>query len=568
MPTATLELDEATEEIAGQPVPKISEELVDLGWHPIFAEHIDREGNVFDDAAIRGLVDSNNHRVDDTGDFCPLVIRHRQDGAENSQEVVGFAGPYKYGKIGKKSPKGAVLAHLRVYRRDLDKAKKFPRTSVELWSTKSNPTVGTFDPICLLGSETPELDLGLIHYAKAESGETTRRCYQAAYPGGSNTFVPSMAVGDCGDDHRDKEKVTKYEHGGSLSPADIQQIVAALKPVVQEAVDTAVAQIKPADNLLDGGLDGLDDSLPGDATDPDATLGDMDGDGDIDANDLAMIDEDGDGDFDAQDADLDDDFDADDDGKDDDFDDLSSDDDEAGDFGEEVNSSSDDGGDKRDYDKSPAKKYSKLSAGDGLSSDLDSENGNMADAPAKPDANETPEKRLARYQRERDEATAKLTTVTKERDELRTKYQKEVEARRNSDTELTEVKERVGKLESSERRAVRYQKLTEKLNVGYVFDIEEEIEDCVPMTDDQFTRHLDRIVARYSKVPLPGVNTSNVPIPDAKRLAAATKDDQKRARYAKVATDNCTAARVAGEPIEFKAEFERLMKEDPEKIAA
>lgn len=563
-------------------VPSISDELIYLGWHPIFKEHTDREGNVFGDAEIRGLVEDNNQRVEDTNDLCPVVIQHRKDGAENDQELVGFLGPYKYGKVGKLKPKSAVMARLQVYRRDLDKVKKYPRLSVELWSTRSNPTKGVFDPACLLGSETPELDLGLIHYAKDRGDFEVRRYsrsatiltkFQAAYPGGSNTAIPAMI----GDDESDDERRTKYS-GGSLSPGDVQQILAALKPTIEEAVATAAAQFKPANDSLDAGLDVLDDPNAAGGLAGDSLMGDDDSDledggddfgddfDDEDDSDLDDSDLEDDSDFD---SDFDDDSDLDDDdsdsdldiGDDDDDSDL---DDAAGEGESSVLADSAPGDDSEDDDDLPPAKYSKLPAGDGHSS-TDLETANMADAPAK---NETPEQRLTRYQKERDEAKSQVATLTKERDEYRTKYQKEVDARRDSDTKLTEMTGRIDKLEASERRAVRYQKLNEKQAAGYAFDIDEEMKDCEAMTPEQFDRHCERIITRYSKIPLPGVNTSAVPLPEAKRLAAAGAEDRKRERYSKVAQDNCLRLRSEGKPVDFRAEFDRLMKDDPEKLGS
>lgn len=567
------------------PVQAIDDgEFIDLGYHPVFKAHRDRDGNVFGDAEIHGLVESNNDRIADTGDYCPIVIRHTKEGQENGQEVVGFLGPYRYGRVGNLNPASAVEGRIRIFKSDADKVRRFPRMSVELWSTKGNPTKGIFDPACLLGSETPELDLGLIRYAKDRSGHIVRRYsrathFQASAPGGSNTYMPSMG-GDCddGDERRKREsqeQKTNYQaSGGMLSDVDLQQILAGLKSMAVEIIDERMAAMNKADpanvqmdqmsadpamNAADGAAGdpniAAGDAAAGDAEvlgedpsalgdDPDADL-DGDTDGDLDEDDA-------DSDADAEFAGDDSDFDA----LDDDGDNGTDDDDDAGndDDTEVIEDSASGAVSADDAPPNKKKKYA-ADANAGRSVSLSSdEDLSMADNPT-PAADAA--EQVKRYQKERDDARSELAKAKKDNDELRTKYQKEVDARRGSETELTALKQRVEKIEVSERRAVRYQKLSEIASRGYVFEVEDEIKDCEPMTAEQFDKHCERIVSRYQRVPI-----DMLPVPATQRIDSDGKASQeRRERYAKKAGEEVLAARQRGEKLDFKVALERITAE-------
>lgn len=63
------------------------------------------------------------------------------------------------------------------------------------------------------------------------------------------------------------------------------------------------------------------------------------------------------------------------------------------------------------------------------------------------------------------------------------------------------LRRRVEVLERDKREAERYQKLTAKQAEGFVFDLEDELNDTRDMNDQQFERHLARI-ERYERAPL------------------------------------------------------------------
>lgn len=514
-----------------------SEEFVDAGWWPYFKEHIDRNGVPFDRAAMQRICDRCNERIDETGDYAPLVLQHtRDDEPEFQPEYVGLVGPYRLGKIGSKKTKWAIFGRERVRKSKLASLKECPRRSVEYWADKDNPTNGYFDPISALpAGVTPELDLG-IHYEKDHAGKELVRYakvsrYEAAMPGGSNSCPPT----------NDEEKPERYQ-GGTLQPGDIQQLLVALSPVIKQAVDEAVSAMQPQgadpEGLLGnpeadatepaleetapalGGEDmGPDDFLPadgseqpGDVPGEEPAAGPMDDEPDEDASDLP-----------------------------DDSTPLD---------------------DSLPADEPPAKKKPAKFAAAGDRTTVPFEDPDMADTL-------TPEQQVARYQKESADYKKQRDDALAESKDYKAKYQKEVDTRRAAETNLQALTERVGKIEASERRATRYSKLSELAQKGYTFDTEEELKDCEELSDPQFDKHLERIASKYQKVPMPGINSPGLRIAQTGRVdTVAAQEHAKVERYSKVAADRVTAGRKKGEKLDFTTELKRLIKEDPEKIAA
>lgn len=516
------------EEARPQPTQAVQDgEFVDFGWRPIFKEHVNRQKVQFGRAAMERIAKRCNERIAETGDFCPIAIRHTKDDGSFDPEVIGFYGPFRAQRMtgaDGKAGKWAVYAKERIYAEDAPKRRKYPRVSVEYWADEADPTGGYFDPASLLGAETPELDLG-IHYA-ADPHNPNRRLFRyqrvtryeaaPAAPGGSNTFVPGGT---------DDDEPERYGAGGTLSSGDLLQIVAALKPTIDEAVKSAVSALKPAgddpDHLLtpksEGTADGITES-PDDSLGPTADELNLEAPGDDDSD----LDDAVPGDDDDTDVSIDDELPA----------------DAAG--------------------KSPPKKPAQYSAA-GRESETFDEDADMAADNAE----------VARYQKEAADYRKQAEKLAGENRELREKYQKAVEGQKASDSKLEELTDRLASLEGDRRKAVRYQKLGELQNKGYTFDVEEELTDCQEMSDAQFNRHCERIAAKYQRVPT-GVVTAGVKLASAQTTPSETKDSRKRERYSKLAMDAVMASRAPGSAkrLEFPAEFNRLMTEDPEKIGA
>lgn len=450
-------------------------DFVDLGYRPVFKEHV-RDGVKFGKREMERILRRNNARIEDTGDFSPLVIGHTKDNGDNAPEVIGFVGPYRLGKVGNKNPKWAILGRCRVFKADADKVRKYPRLSVEYWADDGDPTDGYFDPISLLGAETPELDLG-VHYSKRRGSQLVRYSKQvhrfAAAPGGSNTFVPGTG---------DEKKSTVYQKGSAmLTPEDLQQIIEALKPVVQEAV--ASATMGGGDAGMEGDLDGVppvDGEMPGEIGD------EMPAEGNAMPAEVP-----GDAPPDAEGAETPPDF-----------------------------------GDDEDDDV-----------------EIDDE--------------DEPEQ----YMASSDPAEPMAAQYAKERNEYRAKYRKEVAKRRDVEAERDRYKKRVEAAELGEKRASRYAKLQELQAQGYVLDLEEEADECLPMSDERFERHLTKVAERYRKVPIAGVNVKPTPIAKPEKVKEKGADEKLRYAKSEQAKENCLEARKKGIKLDYKTEYERLLNE-------
>jgi len=119
------------------------------------------------ESMLKKIADNQNKRISDTGDATPLVIGHTRDEAHEHEqpEVVGYATNWKVKKFFK-TGKSALACTFHVFKKSVDKVRKFPRRSVELWLDSL-----TIDPISLLGATTPERDLGLLKLSKSNSSK-------------------------------------------------------------------------------------------------------------------------------------------------------------------------------------------------------------------------------------------------------------------------------------------------------------------------------------------------------------------------------------------------------------
>jgi hypothetical protein len=214
----------------------------------VFAEHVTQDSKgkeqKYDRQALQAIVDRCNYRIEDTGDYGVLVKGHNPDDPEAEQPpVLGFAGNYRLGVIGKKKPRYAIIADEWHYKDTHEQVRKLPRRSVEIWMHQD---MGErfFDPIACLGAETPRLDLG-VKFAKDRAGHQVEKYsyvspvqakgtpvkYQAVSPGGGNTFVQGTDQNQANYNAEGGNVPTgqQMETGadGQLPPAALQQIVSA-----------------------------------------------------------------------------------------------------------------------------------------------------------------------------------------------------------------------------------------------------------------------------------------------------------------------------------------------------
>jgi len=169
---------------------------------PVFCEHetTTKDGRqiVFGYDELKLVADRCNRRIAESGDYAAISIGHTPSPEAKSAgapdpDVVGFAGPYRMGVLGKpgQRQRHAILADFHIFKDDVGRFKKHPRRSPELWLEDRYEEM-FLDPIALLGAEAPRLDLGLLYSAVFHRGGKSRRVekYAAVSPGPGNVFVP------------------------------------------------------------------------------------------------------------------------------------------------------------------------------------------------------------------------------------------------------------------------------------------------------------------------------------------------------------------------------------------
>jgi hypothetical protein len=195
---------------------------------------------------IKAIVRENNARIADTDAYSAIVDKHTKPNGERDPlppRTIGFAGPYRIGMVGRVQPKFALFADEH---RRKDEAATFrdrPRRSVEVLTLRANGR-SYIDPIAAL-SEAPRLPLP-VHYQPGEESGLVER-YQAdavfadveryegeaAFPGGSNTFLPGSGrrkqqFGAVPDNNQNSETGSM-----ALAPEDLNQIITALMSTPQ-----------------------------------------------------------------------------------------------------------------------------------------------------------------------------------------------------------------------------------------------------------------------------------------------------------------------------------------------
>ena len=163
---------------------------------PILDEHERPDGSYCGKDRLQAIIDENNFRINDTGDYVPLILGHTPDEDEKAKgaevpPIIGYAGPFKLSMIGSVKPRWCIVAeHWAIEKNHAAEAKKNPRRSVEMWTEEGIPKY--IDPIALLGATTPRRSLGLKMAAR---GGLKCEYYEMA-TAGANTGVPDMAETD------------------------------------------------------------------------------------------------------------------------------------------------------------------------------------------------------------------------------------------------------------------------------------------------------------------------------------------------------------------------------------
>ena len=202
---------------------------------PVFDEHEGDDGVFWDRNLLQCIATNNNDRIEDTGDWCPIIVGHTPDPDDDNKsdnEIIGYAGPFNVSTIGNKRPRAAIIADFRIFNDKLDTYRQNPRRSVELWP-EDNPTKAFFDPIAVLGAETPRRALGIVYSRLGREGkrpikyEMGGESVTAAAPGGNNTFIP-------GGDNKKKKHAMNEDISADFTGKNAAQLLEAFKPEIQQ----------------------------------------------------------------------------------------------------------------------------------------------------------------------------------------------------------------------------------------------------------------------------------------------------------------------------------------------
>ena len=230
---------------------------------PIFKEHTGSDGTKYTQELLEDIADNNNDRIEETGDYCPIVGWHTPSDNDPSKDppIIGFAENFRVEKFGKKKPKWCIYATFKIRKEKHDYFRDHPRRSVEIWP-EDKPENRYIDPIAVLGAETPRQDLGLV-YSKSAAGEESYMYSSVA--GGGNTYVPGeverSAKGEVNpeglqEDHPNRLKPSGYDSQhteilSNLFPSAGQETVAKGERVaVRRFLNTAQEELKPHYDLF------------------------------------------------------------------------------------------------------------------------------------------------------------------------------------------------------------------------------------------------------------------------------------------------------------------------------
>ena len=172
------------------------------------------------------MVDGMNDRILDHDEFSPITRGHTgqkpgaKDGDRQMPEVLGFAGPYKLGMIGRKNPRWAIFGTEYHMKDAVPELKKRVGRSPEVWRY-SRMRDRFFYPIATLGEEMPRLNLPPAHYSRRSADESPVfvECYSAVFPGGNNAFVPSFQASP----NKQKPMADSYSANPSQTPVSSGQ---------------------------------------------------------------------------------------------------------------------------------------------------------------------------------------------------------------------------------------------------------------------------------------------------------------------------------------------------------
>jgi len=497
--------------------PETGEEFYVYEDVPVLRAHVDDDGVDYDEKLLTRITENNNRRIEDTDDYTPIVAWHTSDDGDPDKDppIIGYAGPFRMGKVGKRSKQPCIFARFRIPKDHHKIFKARPRRSVEIWPEKK-PEDRWIDPIALLGAQTPRQDLGLIRYHRyskkpPEGVEKLRYQWDGAFASGMNTHIPGLVGGD--DEPAHPDQLAKEPSKDRFTPEQLQQLLEALKPSIMAWIDESNVHLTP--EPPGEGADLMNEPTIPDVGPP---LGD---------EDMA--------------------------------------------FPQGVASRFM----KRyakgdDFDCDGARDYM---------AKFDEDDLRQVQRYMKHHADDATRRQYAQCfenwlgeEEGREPEPSSANKYRKERDELKSRYAKLERDHRDLKKVVDEIKEQNVEEQRKARYAKRHAALTElSSQEGYMLDADEEMEFCGDFTDELFDKHLDRIRVRYERVGSPAI--SAVARYAKSEIPARKVSDEKRERYSKAARERTLRLREQGHSVEYKDVLGHMLENDtdtfvPEKNGA
>lgn len=136
---------------------------------PLLDEHLPASPRLpahFGPKELQRVADATNRLRDDTGDYPAIILRHTGD-TNPDPPVVGYAGNFRVGSIGRVRPRACLYCDWWIKDEHAETVRNHPRRSVEIW-----PDKWIIDPIAILGADAPERYLGMLRFAASENAST------------------------------------------------------------------------------------------------------------------------------------------------------------------------------------------------------------------------------------------------------------------------------------------------------------------------------------------------------------------------------------------------------------
>lgn len=206
----------------------------------VFAEHktttADGKKRHYKLRDLVNIVRGCNERISDVAAFPAISDGHTanpDDPNPREPRILGYAGNYRLGRIGRKNPRWAIFQDEYHLKDAADVLVNKPRRSVELWSFADGRA--HFDPVAAIGSEAPRLPLpqrfSTLNYEGASVERYTFQSGGWASPGANSTHVPTgprtkKATYSAATDG--ETSVPQGDEPMDLSEEALQRIVAAI----------------------------------------------------------------------------------------------------------------------------------------------------------------------------------------------------------------------------------------------------------------------------------------------------------------------------------------------------